>query len=228
MAIGTGQVSLSDIQTEYGGSNPIQLSEYYSKGNAPASGEIQLWADFQGTSADAHTFISSQTASASSSLSFTSGIDSTYDVYEFHFVNCHPATAGARLTFQMDSGSGYATTMTTTNFLAENAENNSGAALVYRTIRDQAQGTSYQPITGNIWNNSDDSGSGVLTVYQPSSSTYVKHFTSVASVSGNGFADSNYVAGYFNTTSALTRIDFKMSSGNIDAGEVRMYGVATS
>jgi len=174
----------------------------------------------------AKKLLATATASASSSLSFTSGIDSTYDVYEFHFVNCHPATGGARLTFQMDSGSGYATTMTTTNFLSEHAENNSSTALVYRTIRDQAQGTAYQPITGNIWNNSDDSGSGVLTVYQPSSSTYVKHFTSVANVSGNGFADSNYVAGYFNTTSALTRIDFKMSSGNIDAGTIKMFGVS--
>ena len=172
------------------------------------------------------TYLSSQTASSSSSLSFTSGIDSTYDAYEFHFVNMHPATGGERLTFQMDSGSGYATTMTTTNFLSEHAENDSSTSLVYRTIRDQAQGTSYQPLTGNIWNNSDDSGSGVLTVYQPSSSTYVKHFTSVANVSGNGFSDQNHVAGYFNTTSALTRIDFKMSSGNIDAGTIHMYGVS--
>ena len=177
---------------------------------------------------EGHTFIASATASSDSSLSFTSHLDDTYDVYEFHFINIHPATGGERLTFQMDSGSGYATTMTTTNFLSEQAENDSGTALTYRTIRDQAQGTSYQPITGNIYNNNDDSGSGILRLYAPSSSTYVKHFTSVANVSGNGFSDQNHVAGYFNTTSALTRISFAMSSGNIDAGEIRMYGVATS
>ena len=173
----------------------------------------------------AKKLLATQTASSSSSLSFTTGIDSTYSVYEFRFTNMHPATAGERLTFQMDSGSGYATTMTTTNFLSEHAENDSSTDFTYRTIRDQAQGTSYQPITGNIYNNSDDSGSGVLTVYAPSSSTYVKHFTSVANVSGNGFSDQNHVAGYFNTTSALTRISFAMSSGNIDAGTIKMYGV---
>ena len=172
------------------------------------------------------TYLSTQTASSSSSLSFTSGIDSTYDAYEFHFVNCHPATAFARLTFQMDSGSGYATTMTTTNFLSEHAENDSSTDLTYREPRDQGQGTSYQPLTGNIWNNSDDSGSGILKLYSPSSTTYTKLFASVANVSGNGFTDQNHVAGYFNTTSALTRIDFKMSSGNIDAGKIHLYGVS--
>ena len=169
--------------------------------------------------------IKTASANSSSSLSFTSGIDSTYDVYEFHFVNIHPASSGERLTFQMDGGSGYATAMTTTNFLSEHAENDSSTDFTYRTSRDQGNGTSYQPITGNIWNNSDDTGSGILTVYAPSSTTYAKHFTSVANVSGNGFTDQNHVAGYFDITSALTRIDFKMSSGNIDEGVIHMYGV---
>lgn len=174
----------------------------------------------------AKTLIATETASSDSTLSFTSGIDSTYDVYEFVFTNIHPQTGGERLTFQMDSGSGYATTMTTTNFLSEHAEDGSSDDFTYRATRDQQQGTSYQPITGNIYDNNDDSGSGVLTVYAPSSSTYVKHFTSVANVSGNGFSDQNHVAGYFNTTSALTRISFAMSSGNIDAGTIKMFGVS--
>ena len=169
--------------------------------------------------------IASVTASSSATVSFTSGIDSAFNEYQFHFVNMHPATFAARLAFQMDGGSGYATTMTTTNFLVEQAEDDSGTALVYRTGRDQAQGTAYQPLTGNLGNNNDDAGSGVLTIFDPSSTTYVKHFMSTANVSGNGFSDSNHVAGYFNITSALTRISFAMSSGNIDAGTIHMYGV---
>jgi len=227
MGIGTGSVSLGDIQTEYGGSNPIGLSEYYGKGNAPASGEIQLWADFQGTSSGTHTLLATVTASASGSLSFTSGIDSTYDVYEFRFENMHPATFGARLAFQMDGGSGYATAMTTTNYLVEQAESGSETYFGYRTGRDQHNGTGYQPISGNIATNSDDAASGVLIIFGPSSTTYVKHFMSNANVSGNGFSDNNHVAGYFNTTSALTRISFAMSSGNIDAGQIKMYGIGT-
>jgi FlaG/FlaF family flagellin (archaellin) len=181
---------------------------------------------------DAHTFISSQTASASASLSFTSGIDSTYDVYEFHFINIHPATDSVDFTFQVNAAgqSGFNEVMTTTTFYAYHNEAGSATALTYDGNEDQAQGTGYQKIlsydTGNA---ADESVSGILTLYAPSSTTYVKQFTSV----GNGVAAYEYsinefVAGYINTTSAIDEIDFKFNSGNIDAGEIRMYGVATS
>jgi hypothetical protein len=180
----------------------------------------------------AHTFISSQTASSSSSLSFTSGIDSTYDVYEWHFINIHPATDNVDFMFQVNAAgqSGFNEVMTTTTFYAYHRETGGAEALTYDTNEDQAQGTGYQKIlsydTGNA---ADESVSGILTLYAPSSTTYVKQFTSV----GNGVAAYEYsinefVAGYINTTSAIDEIDFKFNSGNIDAGEIRMYGVATS
>jgi len=181
---------------------------------------------------DAHTFISSQTASASSSLSFTSGIDSTYDVYEFHFINIHPATQHVHWQFQANAsgGSGFNETITSSHFIAYNNEAGTDTSLSYSASHDQAQGTAYQNMFYNLDYENDESCSGILTLYAPSSTTYVKHF--VSRVQGNHHS-SNYsmesnVAGYINTTSAIDEIDFKFSSGNIDAGEVRMYGVATS
>jgi FlaG/FlaF family flagellin (archaellin) len=121
---------------------------------------------------DAHTFISSQTASASASLSFTSGIDSTYDVYEFHFINIHPATDNVDFTFQVNAAgqSGFNEVMTTTTFYAYHNEAGSATALTYDGNEDQAQGTGYQKIlsydTGNA---ADESVSGILTLYAPSS-----------------------------------------------------------
>ena len=230
MAIGTGQVSLSDIQTEYGGSYPIQLSEYYSKGNAPASGEIRLWADFQGTSADSHTLISSQTASSSSSLSFTSGIDSTYDVYEWHFINMHPSTF-ANFTFQVNAvgQTGFNEVITSAFFRAYQLESGGSSGVGYPTSYDQAQGTAYQPISEGVHTNSDSSVSGVLTLFAPSSTTYVTHFLSRLNMMGaSPVTVDMFCSGYINTTSAIDEISFKFASGNIDAGEVRMYGVATS
>lgn len=183
---------------------------------------------------DTHTFISSQTASSSSSLSFTSGIDSTYDVYEFHFINMHPATNSVLFEFQVNAvgQTGFNETITSTFFRAYHLENGGSAGLGYRTSYDQAQGTGYQELTENLAGSTgfdDSSASGVLTLYAPSSTTYAKHFTS----RGNWMAASpvtvdTFVSGYINTTSAIDEIDFKMSSGNIDAGEIRMYGVATS
>lgn len=180
---------------------------------------------------DAHTFISSQTASSSSSLSFTSGIDSTYDVYEFHYVNCHPGTDSVWLTFQVNAAgaSGFNETMTTSYFRAYNREDDAGTSLEYQTSSDQAQGTSYQRLTTNAGNDNDQSVSGVLTLYAPSSTTYVKHFVSRSNSAWQGDGSfETYVGGYVNTTSAIDEIDFKFTSGNIDAGEIRMYGVATS
>lgn len=180
---------------------------------------------------DAHTFISSQTASSSSSLSFTSGIDSTYDVYEWHFINVHPLLNSSPLMFQVNAvgQSGFNEVMTTTWFQAYNNETNTDRSLSYNASYDQAQGTAYQRIGNNGGNANDQSISGILRLYAPSSTTYVKHFLSTANeYHSSDYSINTFVAGYINTTSAIDEIDFKCSGGNIDAGEIRMYGVATS
>jgi len=182
---------------------------------------------------DAHTLISTHTASSSSSIDITSGIDSTYDVYEFHFVNTHPATtSGVNFTFQVNAagGSGFNETITSSAFRAYLSEANSGATLAYDTFDDQAEGTSYQQIlsTGTGADN-DQSASGILRLYNPSSTTFVKHFTSEGSgVHEDDWVMGSHVAGYINTTSAIDEISFKFSSGNIDAGVIKMYGLAKS
>jgi hypothetical protein len=181
--------------------------------------------------ADAHTLISTQTASFSSSVSFTSGIDSTYDVYEWHFINLHPSTNSSPLTFQVNAvgQSGFNEVMTTNWFQAYHNETGSTFALSYNTSYDQAQGTAYQRIGNNGGNANDQSISGILRLYEPSSTTYVKHFTSVANeYHSSDYSINTFAAGYIQTTSAIDEIDFKMLGGNMDAGEIRMYGVATS
>jgi hypothetical protein len=181
------------------------------------------------------TYIASVTASASATLSFTSGIDSTYNEYQFHMVNMHPA-ADASLGFQVNAAgaSGFNQPMTTTFFEAYNQE--SGAttpALVYSTGSDQVDGdAAYQIVLRAQESDNDAGANGVLTLYDPSSTTYVKHFTSrgVAmhtdgGTAGNAFTLDDFAAGYINTTSAIDEISFKFSTGNIDAGTIHMYGV---
>ena len=172
-------------------------------------------------------FISSQTASASASISFTTGIDSTYKEYVFYFVNIHPATDGADFTFNMstDSGSTYNVTKTTTNFQAFHTEADA-TSLAYVAANDLAQSTGFQIIGDGIGNGADECVSGTLTLFNPSSTTYVKHFITTS----NGYRVTNasyntFTAGYGNTTSAVNAIQFKFSGGNIDAGKILMFGV---
>ena len=174
--------------------------------------------------------LSTQTASASANISFTSGIDSTYDEYIFKFINCHPASNDVYLDFQgsTDSGSNYNTTITSSFFRAYQSEDNSGATLLFISGADQAQGTSYQNLSRGIGNGSDECVSGYLHLFNPSNTTFVKHFLSVTQVNNSAYSQNTYVGGYFNTTSAINAIDFKMSSGNIDEGIIKMYGVAKS
>ena len=173
--------------------------------------------------------ISTQTASSSSTISFTSGIDSTYDAYMFKFYNIHPATDNVTFQFQADTGTNtnYNQTLTSTVFRALHTEDDSSATLDYQTGIDQAQGTGFQTLAGNIGNDNDQNECGTLTLYQPSSSTFVKHFLAEMndSVYSDGLAHI-FIAGYFNTTTALTRVQFKMSSGNIDAGTIKLYGIS--
>ena len=175
--------------------------------------------------------ISSQTASASSSIEFTSGIDSTYDIYKFEFINMHPATNQVFFEFQVNASgqTGFNETITTTAFRAFHFENDSAAGLGYRTSWDQAQGTGYQILNDAGGNGNDNSISGELYLFNPSSTTYVKHFMSRTCEYYYVAAPiDSFIAGYFNTTSAIDEIAFKMSSGNIDAGTIRMYGIQSS
>ena len=178
---------------------------------------------------DGITLISSQTASASASISFTSGIDSTYKAYKFVFSNIHPATNNASLEFNMstDGGSNYNVTKTTTYFFAYNDEGGTGSSLLsYVSSEDLAQSTAFQQIIREIGNDNDQSGNGSLTLFNPSSTTYVKHFISGNSTSQSGdYAEDLYIAGYGNTTSAVNAVRFQMSSGNIDAGTIYIYGI---
>ena len=170
--------------------------------------------------------ISTQTASSSANISFTSGIDSTYKEYIFKFVNIHPQTTEDFM-FQCNAagGSGYNETITSTTFETYNAESGGTPGVGYDAGRDQAQGTSFQPLANNIQNDSDSGGAGFLRLFDPSSTTFVKHFMGTMTYMNGTQSQTIYSAGYINTTSAIDEVQFKMESGNIDAGTIKMYGV---
>ena len=173
--------------------------------------------------------ISTQTASSSSSLSFTSGIDSTYKEYVFKFYNIHPATNTAKFTFNLsvDGGSNYNVTKTTTMFRASHDEDDSGTSFGYVASQDLAQSTDFQPILQALGTDNDSSGSGFLHLFEPSSSVFVKHFIARGGqMQENNKSLDGFVAGYGNTTSAVNAVQFKMSSGNIDSGVIKLYGVS--
>jgi len=184
--------------------------------------------------AGAMTLIKTLTASSSSSLSFVNGsndvvLDSTYKAYKFVFKNIHPADDSVYFTvnFSTDSGSNYNVTKTSTVFIGFHNEADSTAVLQYQTADDLAQSTSYQKMTVLIGNGSDESSSGSMYLFNPSSTTYVKHFMSETNDYERNNASSNTrVAGYGNTTSAINAVDFKMSSGNIDDGKISLYGIS--
>ena len=182
------------------------------------------------------THIKTLTASSSSTLSFVDGssdvvLDSTYPIYLFKIINTHPATDGQKITFQgsTNTGSSYGVTATTTAFDAEHSEGDANS-FSYNTSSDLAQGTGFQPLSlNNIGNDNDQSASGELFLFNPSSTTFVKHFIYTGSSLNNGdYLSNDFVAGYFNTTSAIDAIQFKMESGNIDAGTIKLYGIKDS
>jgi len=172
--------------------------------------------------------LSSQTASSSSTISFTSGIDSTYGEYIFKFYNIHPSADASEFQFQVNAsdGSGYNETITSTVFRAYHNEDDSATSLSYSASSDQAQGTSYQTLMLDLDNDADSAGAGELHLFNPSSTTYVKHFYAETQYSYDAsLTYNNFVAGYINTTTAIDDVQFKMASGNIDAGTIKMWGV---
>jgi hypothetical protein len=184
-----------------------------------------------GLAKGAMTFIKKLTASSSATLSFvhgSGGVDfSTYKEYLFTFKNIHPQTDGQQFKFQtsIDGGSNYATTITSTYFIAYHKEDNSETALSYGADDDQAQTTNF--IVLGSGDNENDSGiGGHMTLFNPSSSVFVKHFTATTINDPSTFCQNEFIAGYFNTTSDIDAVQFKMGSGNIDAGDICLYGIA--
>jgi len=174
-------------------------------------------------------FISKATASASASIEFTSGIDSTYKEYVFYFVNIHPQNDAVKFQFNLstDGGSTYAVTKTTTFFRARHREDDVVTSLDYKTANDLAQSTSDQILDDGLGNDNDQALSGSLTLFNPSSTTFVKHFISdINEIQDNDMSLRGFLAGYGNTTSAIDAVKFQMSSGNIDAGEILLFGVS--
>lgn len=179
-------------------------------------------------------FIKKLTASSSATLSFVDGasgvtLDNTYKEYVFTFNNMHPATDGAELTFNMsvDGGSNYNVTKTSTHFTAMHNEGDSDTQFFYSSSGDLAQGTGFQIMLRNLGNDNDQSGSAILHLFNPSSTTFVKHFIcKSSSYASDNYARNGFTAGYGNTTSSINAVQFKMSSGNIDAGDICLYGIA--
>ena len=168
--------------------------------------------------------ISSQTASNSASISFTTGIDSTYKEYQFYFIDVHPrTTSDFEFNLSTDSGSNYNVTKTTTKFRAYHNEAGTDSALGYVTSHDLAQSTAGQ-LLSQPSSGSDESTSGFLTLFNPSSTTYVKHFIATLNGYNTPYSEIHYTAGYGNTTSAVNAVQFKFGIGNMD-GTILMYGI---
>ena len=171
--------------------------------------------------------LSTTTASNAATVSITSGIDSTYGEYIFRFYNLNP-TADAAFQWQVDANGGddgyndiY---ITSTFFRAYHIENDSAAALTYNTGNDEAQTQAYADLIQTITNGADENGNGELHLFNPSSTTYVKHWYSRISANDGTYGMDNFAAGYWNTTSAINAVNFKFASGNFD-GTIKMWGV---
>ena len=188
-----------------------------------------------GMPAGAMTLIKSQTASSSSTISFVHGtsdvvLDGTYPIYKFIWINVHPATDD--VDFQVgfrDGGTNYDATKTTSFFQAYHNEAGNDQALTYQAADDLAQSTSYQNLNDRLGNDNDQSSSGYLFLFSPSSTTYVKHFIAETNRShAIDYTNHQFIAGYCNTTTAIDGVQFKMNSGNMDSGTIKLYGIKDS
>ena len=177
------------------------------------------------------TLLNTATASSSASLSFDSTyINSDYLIYKFEFINIHPATDNTDFMFNVsiDNGSNYNIAKTTTTFQAYHNEAGNDQALNYDTSDDLAQGTGFQQLLKNLGTDNDQNSSGFMSLFNPSSTVFVKHFIANGnSYNHNDYTNQNFTAGYANTTSAVNAIQFKMSSGNIGSGQIKLYGLGS-
>ena len=211
--------------------NSLNVTPAAGKGIGFNSSADGLEATFSG---GAMTFIKKLTASSSSTLSFVDGssdvvLDNTYKEYIFLFNNIHPATDNADFNFQTstDSGSSYGVTVTNTYFSAYHNEGGNYTSLGYRTGADLVQSTNFIELGDEIGNENDQCFGATLHLFNPSSTTFVKHYIYRGShTQGNGdYMVDIHAAGFFNTTSAIDAIQFKFASGNIDAGTITLYGI---
>ena len=208
--------------------NSFDVTSAASKGlgfNASANG-------FSTINPGAMTLIKTLTGS-SSAYSFVNGssdvvLDNTYPVYLFKYINCHPSAAST-ISFNgsIDTGSNYNVTKTSNSFYALNKEDDSSTALSYNIYQDHSQATGAQGLVGTLATDNDSSGSGELYIFNPSSTTFVKQYIAIANGS-NAQSVNSYTTGYFNTTSAIDAIQFLMSTGNIDSGTIKLYGISDS
>ena len=179
--------------------------------------------------------IKTLTASSSSTLSFVHGssdvvLDSTYPIYLFKFINIHNSADDNQFSFNFstDSGSNYNIAKTSTHFYAIHTEAGS-TAFSYYAGGDLAQGTGFQITTLESGADNDECDCGELYLFNPSSTTFVKHFMCTMIETGaTPRASNNFIAGYGNTTSAINAIQFKMDDGNIDSGKIKLYGIKDS
>ena len=186
-----------------------------------------------GNSPGALVHIKTLTASSSATLSFVDGassvvLDNTYPIYKFEFIDIHPATDNQDIQFNgsVDGGSNYNVTKTSSTFQAQHDEADSEALLQYNTDRDLAQSTSAQRFSLQIGNDNDQSVVGTLHLFNPSSTTFVKHYiATVQGANASNYTQQLFTAGYMNTTSAVNAIQFSFQSGNIDAGQIKLYGI---
>ena len=187
---------------------------------------------FGSVNAGSMVFIKKLTASSSATLSFVNGtsdvvLDSTYKEYLFTYNSMHPASDGVH--FQVgfrDGSTDYDATKTSTYFRAQHEESGSTSKIGYDTDFHLAQSTNFQTLVGYTSADNDQALSGYLRLFNPSSTTFIKHYISVTNNSNQNDYDKNtYCVGYCNTTTAIDAVQFKMSSGNIDAGDICLYGI---
>jgi len=211
--------------------NSLNVTAAASKGIGFDSDPDALQADYVGGSM---VFISKLTASTSSTLSFVHGASdvdfSTYKEYLFTFKNIHSSDGGTDAHFlfngSIDAGSNYTATKTSTHFNYYHGEDGADGEIGYRTNADFAQSTAFVTLTVNGNNDNDGNMGGWLRLFNPSSTTFVKHFMAVTNTMHAQPANQGcQVAGYFNTTSDIDAIQFKMVTGTIDAGDICLYGI---
>ena len=229
-------VGMTGQNVVVGGSGGIKVNTMKDAGGntlftSNGSGVLSSVSGFGG----AQVLLSTTTvSSAVANISFTSGMSSTYKEYIFDFINIQPVTDATYWSFQANASgqSGFNETIQSTSLRTYHSEadgGNTGAPhndLVYQTNFDQANGTSYQTLTADTANDADGGLVGELHIFNPASTTYVKHFYAKIQLMHNAnYTEELYTSGYINVTAAITQIDFKFNSGNIAAGKIKMYGV---
>jgi len=181
-----------------------------------------------GVSTGSVVLLSTQTASGDASITFTGLMTSTYGEYIFKFYNCNPATDSQSFSFQVNATDGADfndSAITSTYFRYQQIEDGSSTLLSYTDDKDQAQGTSFQPMTVGTGSDTDESCAGELHIFNPSSTTYVKNFIAIMNEAHSSvYTMNSHITGYINDTTAIDDIQFKFASGNFD-GKIKMWGV---